>query len=258
MDSMFSNAIIFNGFINFNTSSVLRMAGMFRGCSNFNRPISWDTSRVMDMAFMFDGATNFNQNIRFLPTNSVTDMSFMFRNARNFNQPIDLWNTSNVTNMNGMFQGATSFNQNINTTPLLGGWNTRRVTNMERMFEGATSFNNGIWPPVTGFNGFLSEGENTVHFRVLAALGWGGGLFELLQNQAIFNLITPRQTMNWEVRQVVNFNFMFNNASSFINVDLRRWNIINHSQQGFRSGNCPMLDTFTPQNIWLFSPNRGR
>lgn len=262
MAHMFDGCMSFNGDVSlFNTSRVQQMRFMFRGCIFFDRPIrsnghSWQVGNVLNMTGMFDGATNFNQNIRYWNTNSVTDMSFMFRNAQRFNQPIDLWNTSNVTDMQSMFQGARSFNQNINTTPTLGGWNTSRVTNMERMFEGATDFNNGQWPPIFGFNGYLNLVEMQQNF-VRAWISDNGNVqAEFLVNSQFFMRASPRQTMNWNTAQVRNMNFMFHNATNFINVDLRRWPIVNHSPVGFRR-NCPLLNEFAPFAVFLRA-DRGR
>ena len=47
--------------------------------------------------------------------------------------------------------------------------------------------------------------------------------FNALLNRSNFNLNTPRQTMNWNVGNVRNMNFMFNGAFNFVNVDIRRW-----------------------------------
>jgi hypothetical protein len=176
-------------------------------------------------------------------------MTQMFDGATNFNSPIntggangDEWNTGSVTNMSFMFRNARNFNQSLLR------WNTSQVTDMQHMFEGATNFNNGIWPPVTGFFGFFSQHE----------------FLNTTRPNNMFPMITispnPRQTMNWEVRQVINFNFMFNNASSFVNVDISRWLVARglHNTRSFRGGNCPLSDIFVSNAIWLFSPNRGR
>ena len=75
-------------------------------------------------------------------------------------------------------------------------------------------------------------------------------------NNDTFNLVTPRQTMPWETRNVRNFNFMFNEASNFLNVDLRRWTTMFGTSVAFRR-NSQMVGPFTPWHVWAFSPNRG-
>ena len=115
------------------------------------------------------------------------------------------------------------------------------------MFEGAITFNNGDWP-VTVFWGLLNENE----FRDFHTSTFFG---------PFIRRPNPRQTMNWEVGQVVNFNFMFNNASSFVNVDIGAWFVAVHIARNilsFRGGNCPMSELFLPINIFLYTPNRGR
>jgi len=257
MNSMFQNSAIACDIQWWNTSQVTDMNNMFQNARSFNQPIGrWNTSNVVIMSGMFGFAVSFNQPIGRWNTSRVTNMGQMFDGATNFNQPINTnglefgaWNTSSVTNMAWMFRNARNFNQNI------GNWNTSQVRDMQHMFDGATNFNNGHWPPIFAFNGFLNQDENNRFFR-----GWvefqGADPRNLGFNITTFLLITPRQTMNWNTAQVQNMNFMFHNATNFINVDLRLWNIIGHSPEGFRR-NCPMIATFTPFNVFLRA-DRGR
>ena len=275
MNTMFNNTRSFNSWIShWNTSQVETMVGMFQIANAFNRPLAWnmssvintramfnnatsfnasifnwDTSNIITMNSMFTSARNFNQDITRWNTSRVSDMSQMFDGATNFNQPIGGWNTLQVTNMSWMFRNAQQFNQNI------GAWNTSRVTDMQHMFDGATNFNNGIWTPVTGFGGLLNQHEFISYSRNLQEFG-------RVINLVFLPNFTPRQTMNWDVRQVTNMNFMFNGAFNFVNVDIRTWsglriNFPPFTATAFRR-NCPMIDAFTPYWIWLLAPNRGR
>ena len=252
MNSMFQNSAIACDIQRWDTSQVTDMNNMFQNARNFNRPIGrWNTSNVVIMSNMFGQAISFNQPIGRWNTSRVTNMSQMFDGATIFNQPINTngseigaWNTSSVTNMSWMFRDARNFNQNI------GGWNTSRVTDMQHMFEGATSFNNGHWPPIFGFDGFFSQQE----FLDITVVNGS--------NPRITRTPNPRQTMNWNLTQVANFNFMFHNASSFFNVDISRWFVARGigfgNTRSFRGGSCPLSDIFTPWDIWFFAPNRGR
>ena len=66
MNQVFYNKIYFNGNIsNWNTSSVIDMAGMFWEASKFNGDISnWNTSSVTDMRLMFLYASSFNRTFQ--------------------------------------------------------------------------------------------------------------------------------------------------------------------------------------------------
>jgi surface protein len=154
--------------------------------------------------------------------------------------------------MASMFRNAQLFNQNI------GNWNTSQVTDMERMFEGASRFNNGQ-QVVVGFNGFLNQNESNTWFRVVQDFGNIGFIqvsnpLNSLLNRDTFNLVTPRQTMNWNVGNVRNMNFMFLGAINFVNVDLRRW-IGEAAHRDFVASSfrrdTRMENAFTPFGIWL-------
>jgi surface protein len=249
MNGMFQNATSFPGFGNiwaWNTSRVTDMGNMFQSARAFNHHIGmWNTSQVMNMAGMFGFAISYNQNMSWWNTTRVTNMQQMFDHAERFNQPINTlgafigesgneWNTGSVTNMSWMFRNARNFNQSLSR------WNTSQVTDMQHMFEGATNFNNGIWPPVFGFNGFLNGQEFVVNAPIFITFAGVPTVTTRLPN--------PRQTMNWEVRQVRNFTFMFDGASNFINTDISRWNVLAPAPLGFRR-NCPLSDLFTPLGI---------
>jgi surface protein len=272
MNIMFNNAISFHGLGNiwqWNTSQVTSMNGVFLGARSFNRDLLWNTSLVNDMANMFDGCISFNGNIGGWNTSRVTQMRNMFRGASVFNRNIGGWDTSSVINMTRMFEGARFFDNghhpqivNWNTSAVtdmslmfrntvffnrnIGAWNTSRVTDMERMFENATAFNNGQ-PFVNLFWGFLNQDELN-NFATFSRFGIN------------IRYPNPRQTMNWEVRQVRNCNFMFNNASSFFNVNIAAWLIprdIAINTLSFRGGSCQLLEEFQPAQF-VFNPNRGR
>jgi surface protein len=267
MVGMFQSATAFNRPLAWNMSRVINTRAMFNNATSFNASIfNWDTSNIITMNSMFGSARNFNQDITRWNTSRVSDMSQMFDGATTFNQPIGGWNTLQVTNMSWMFRNAQQFNQNI------GAWNTSRVTDMQHMFDGATNFNNGQQVTVVnmyiGFggavvSGFLNQEEANRFFRLMYAATrtqffimfpnfWEAFRVdeEIRLNNDTFNLVTPRQTMNWNVENVRNMNFMFNGASNFINVDLRRWAIVGHSPNGFRRGS-QMPQAFTPSRIWL-------
>jgi surface protein len=287
MNTMFNNTRSFNSWIShWNTSRVETMVGMFQIATAFNRPLAWNMSRVINTRAMFNNATSFNANIFNWDTSNIITMNSMFTSARNFNQDITRWNTSRVSDMSQMFDGATNFNQPIggwNTLQVtnmswmfrnaqqfnqnIGAWNTSRVTDMQHMFDGASRFNNGQ-QVVLGFNGFLNQNERNMWFRVVNDFGNSLAFVSIfpvvtvevtnpsnaLFNRETFNLVTPRQTMNWNVENVRNMNFMFNGAFNFVNVDIRRWigEVVHRDfvATGFRRG-TRMENAFTPFGIWL-------
>jgi hypothetical protein len=128
MSYMFSGATLFNGTINFlSTSNVTNMAYMFAEATSFDKDVNFTTSNVTNMAYMFAEATSFNKPLT-LDTSSVTNMSGMFFRATSFDKDLD-WDTSNVTNMSYMFSGATIFDQDLSS------WGVTSLENAELIFE---------------------------------------------------------------------------------------------------------------------------
>jgi surface protein len=207
---MFNNAIRFNGWV-----------------GNF------DTSRVVSMNGMFGSALVFNQNIGFWNTSNVGDMSQMFDGARFFDnghQPhIGNWNTRSVRDMSFMFRNTAHFNRDI------GRWDTSQVRDMQFMFNNATAFNNGQ-PFVNLFWGFLNQWESNQF--IIETRPW-----------VTVHRPNPRQTMNWDVRNVTNMNSMFEGARLFMNVDIGSWDIARASTVGFVR-NCGIQHVFVPSRLF--------
>jgi len=195
-----------------NTSSPVRMDGMFRNATLFNQDLSsWNVSRVTTMLDMFNNATAFNQNLNSWNTSNVISMQTMFKSNTNFNNGLAIgvggtmtWNTSSCTAMQSMFEGATAFNQTVSS------WDVSKVTNFGSgttsnfgMFQGATSFNNGL---ASGVSGTLAWTINTTSNVTMAGMFSGAIAFN--QNISFFNMS--------KVTTVIN---MFNGASTF-NQDL--------------------------------------
>ena len=150
MSSAVVTAEMFKGARNFNQdisgwdlSSNKWFWGMFYNARKFNQDISgWDTSNARSFSTMFRHAYAFNQDIGSWDTSKVTTMYQMFRAARKFNQDIGGWNTSSVTNFKSMFHGAVDFNNGGSSN--INNWNVSKATQMRTMFQGATSFNQTI------------------------------------------------------------------------------------------------------------------
>ena len=107
MSYMFASAQKFNSAVDFDTSKVTTMEGMFgfenanwrlsnnkpqfhAGAIKFNQPVNFDTGSVTNMACMFADARNFNQPLNF-DVNVVTDFGYMFYKAYKFDQDLSYW-----------------------------------------------------------------------------------------------------------------------------------------------------------------------
>ena len=130
---MFDDCRMFNGAVEFDTSSAIDMFAMFKNCFVFNQPVNFDTSNVTRMISMFNNNWVFNQSVTF-DTSKVTDTSFMFSSARKFNQPIN-WNAPLLTNTTSMFFSALEFNSPVTLTT------SSLLFNLSSTFRKAPVFN---------------------------------------------------------------------------------------------------------------------
>jgi hypothetical protein len=119
-----------------NTSSALRMTGIFHRALEFNQPVPFDTSRVTHMTDMFKSAREFNQPVNF-NTSQETTMAFMFWNTDVFNQPLNSFDTRKVTDMDHMFEHTYQFNQPLK-------FDMSKVKYMKSMFSYAKVFNQDV------------------------------------------------------------------------------------------------------------------
>jgi hypothetical protein len=218
MHKMFEEAHIFNNDgkpLEWVTSNVRNMSGMFSNAKAFNQPLEWDTRNVTNMQGMFINARGFNNGGKPLEwvTSNVTDMSNMFQDASAFNQPLE-WDTRKVTNMSNMFGDASAFNNG--GKPL--EWDTSNVTNMQGMFIDAKAFNNGGEPlefdtrNVTTMVGMFHNAR-----RFNQPLAWDTrnvkGMSGMFGETVAFN--NGGQPLAFDTRNVTNMSFMFAKAKAF-------------------------------------------
>ena len=163
-----------------NLTNVTTMYNMFANTSSLvaeSANMNWDTSHVGIMSGVFANSPRFNRPIGSWNTANVTTMNSMFANATAFNQPLNTWNTGNVTDMSFMFSSATNFNQPLNN------WNTNRVTQIRNTFNNATAFNQSLasWDVsgVTAAANALSNSGLSLANYDATLMGWNG---QALQN----------------------------------------------------------------------------
>ena len=197
-----SSLVLINRISDWDTSKVLKMNSMFRGCTKLEGGNliggginigAWDVSNVTTMEVMFASATLFNGKM-FNVGSTTTNLTAMFSLAITFNNSgtfsIESWDTSNVITMNSMFQGAIAFNRNIST------WNTSSVEKMELMFA---NYNNNLMifnQPIGAWNTAAVKNMNGIFYR---------------------NDVFDQDISNWNVDNwdTANNNFGISNLSSY-------------------------------------------
>lgn len=207
-NAMFQQTHNFNSDVsNWDVSQVTNMKNMFCNSYVFNQILNtWDVSNVTDMSHMFEGGSVFaNGNApgyMFLvpPTQKLQDTNTMFKNCYSFNTDISNWDTSHVTDMSNMFRNAGVFNQN------LSNWDVLRVTNLSRMFQnelsGHYAFNNG------GHVGYLFTSGTSNNLKDTSYM---------FSNEYVNTSIFNQEVSNWDVSNVTDMSYMFNQAIDFTN-----------------------------------------
>ena len=140
MQGMFWGAQLINEDLqNLNTRKVTSMNSMFRNAEfrYYTTVLNWNTSLVTDMAGMFYNAINFNTDLMFSSTKNVKDMSDMFNKALAFNGQLSNFETQSVTSMKGMFKNAEAFTDKNSDTQR---FDVSHVNDFTGMFESAFYF----------------------------------------------------------------------------------------------------------------------
>ena len=82
----------------------------YKAITKYGHIVNWDTSKVTSMSGMFCNANKFNQDIGNWDTSNVTNMKRCLVVLKSLIN-IGGWNTSKVTNMIWMFENAYDFNE---------------------------------------------------------------------------------------------------------------------------------------------------
>lgn len=172
INNMFNGAVSFNQNVDsFDISKVNNLSNVFASAIVFNngdiagqsnKPLQWDTSNVTTMIGMFKSAAQFNQNLDSWDTSNVTDMSQMFYGAKAFNGNISTWDTSKVKAFQLSFYGS-NLNQNIDTHQVnnngktYNAWDVSNVEDFYATFAALPEFNQDLnhWD-VSSVNSYYS------------------------------------------------------------------------------------------------------
>ena len=117
-----------------NTSEVIQMNSMFKGCNNLTELdlSNFNTAKVTDMNNMFESCQNLTSlDLSSFNTAQVTNMSNMFEHCKEL-VSLDLsnFNTANVKSMKNMFDECEKL-----VSLDISNFNTEKVTNMDFMFS---------------------------------------------------------------------------------------------------------------------------
>ena len=148
--------------LNFDTSSVENMCGMFSYCRSLRSLDlrSFDTSKVRDMSRMFSSTSSLTRlDISSFDTSSVTTMYGMFSYTGLAQLDLSHFDTSRVTDMSSMFSGCKALR-----TLDIRGFDTSSVTSVSLMFAGCDALE-GIYgltacdfSKVEYYTDFMDEG----------------------------------------------------------------------------------------------------
>jgi surface protein len=188
-------------------NNILHLAGI----EYLTKVAIWGEYNITNMNGAFYNASSLVNVPTNIPEN-VINMSYMFAGAEIFNQDISRWNVSSVTTMLGMFESATKFNQDISK------WDVSSVTDMSFMFAGAKEFNNNDMS-------FIAD-DTTSNFSTTLGNGIPGkNMSFMFAGAEKFN----QDISSWDVSNVTNMSFMFDNAIQFNNNDisLNGWDVSN-------------------------------
>ncbi len=205
------------GLENFNTGKVEDMASMFYACSSLTslNLSGFDTSNVVDMQNIFNSCTNLTSlNLSSFNTNNVENMAAMFANCSSLTSlNLSGFDTSNVVVMYFMFQNCSGL-----TSLDLSNFDTSKTTDMQHMFNGCTNLTN---LDLSGFDtsNVISTGWMFLSCSSLTNLDLSSlDTSSMQEMEAMFasctNLTTIYVGDNWDLTNVENTNYMFENCGT--------------------------------------------
>ena len=238
--------------IKLNTSSVVSMNCMFRGCSgltslNVSHFVTdnvtqmqcvfyncsgittlnlsmWNTAKVISMNGMFHGCAEITYlDVSNFVTDNVTSMYDMFWGCSKLTElNMSSWNTSNVTNMGCMFTSCSSL-----TTLDMSGWNTQNVTSMSSMFQSCSRLTS------LNVSHFITDNVTNMHSMFYGCSGVN-----------VFNV------SSWNTTNVTDMAQMFQECSTITTLDISSFNTINVGYMGFMFKDCSNLTTIYASEQW--------
>ena len=226
-------------FTNFNTSNLMYMNSLFKGCGKLEKIdfSNLDTSLVIDMSNLFNGCMSLSSiDLSKFNTETVTNMNSMFANCSSLTY-IELANfkISNVIDMGSMFANCDSLTY-IN----LSNFNTESVTNMNSMFArcssltyiNLSSFNT---ESVTDMNSMFANCSSLTYINLFnfntSNVNDMGSMFEGCEQLEIANLFYFNTSL------VTDMSKMFYKCKNLVFIDISNFNLqsVTNSDDMFNS-----------------------
>ena len=233
MNNMFAKCYLmttedFGFLVNWDTSKVTNMAGMFSHCTALTAlDLShWNTSNVKNISDMFAGCTALTTlNLTGWNMSKVTSLYQTFGDCKALTAlDVSNWDTSNVKTMYRTFLNCSSL-----TTLDVSNWDTSKVTDMGAMFCGCTNLttldvSNWDVSKVTKMpNMFASNASysNTMKVR-LDTYKWDTSSVTDMEFMFYGCGSAKPDVSNWDVSKVKSFDHMFA-YSSMTGLDTSKW-----------------------------------
>ncbi len=217
------------GLENINTSKVIDINSMFRGCSSLSSLdlSGFNTENVQDMSYMFYGCSSLtNLDLSGLKTDNLSNMRSMFQGCSNLkNLDLSGFKTDKAASMVSMFEGCSSLT-NLN----LSCFNTIWVDDMSGMFQACSSLTN------LDLSGFKTDYVLNMEY-----------MFSGCSN------LTSLDVSGFETGNVWKMKYMFSGCSNLTSLDLSSFTTYSVTDMECMFSDCSNLTTIYASEHWDMS-----
>ena len=244
---------------NFDTSNVVKMSRMFKGCSSLTTldVSEWDTSSVENMKSIFQECSSLRTlDVSKWNTSKVYDMSQMFMECSSLTTlDVREWDTSSVENMDSIFQGCSSL-----TTLNVSDFDTSNVVKMPRMFKGCSSLTTldvSEWD-TSSVENMKSIFQECSSLRTLDVSKWNTSkVYDMSQMFMECSSLTTLDVSEWDTSSVKSMNSIFQGCSSLRTLDVSKWNtskVYDMTQMFWECSSLTTLDVskWDTSNVTIF------
>lgn len=202
-----------------NTTGVISMVSLFKGCQYLQSVALFDTSSVSSasspasvygtMYQMFDGCASLT-SVPLYDTSNVSGMAYMFRNCNSLTT-VPLLDLSNTYSTASMFAGCTS----LTSVPQFN--TTTRLTSIDNMFQGCTSLTTVPLFDTSRVTGFTSVFDGCTSLTTVPLFDTSNGLRfdKMFRNCSSLTYAQP-----FDTSRATHLLDMFYGCSSITNVPL--------------------------------------
>jgi len=192
-ERMFSDCVLFNYKVPFNTAEVTRIFGMFYGDLAFNQSVSsFNTAKAINMTYMFYGCSSFKQSLATFSHAASTDIKNMLfgcdinepGTTTNYDATLVAWAAQNPPNSLSFHGGTSKYGEGLVDNGTTDGVATNKLIQSGQNFLTTVTVGDVIYNTTDGTYALVTAIDSDTQLSISADIMASGEVYRIQHSDA--------------------------------------------------------------------------